>query len=165
MSDEMRFSEPIIEPEKVEEVKVEEIKAEKRKFNFDRLKFWQKIKIKKQHLIMSAVALVFLIVAGTAVSFYIKVKNLESENRKTPVATAEEVQNIVSEVGNLIVLPQGEVPTVATVSDVEKLRDQPFFANAINGDKVLIYTKAGKAILYDPFAKKIVEVAPLNVKN
>ena len=59
-------------------------------------------------------------------------------------------------------LPQ-EVPTVATVSDVSKLKNQAFFANAKNGDKVLIYQNAKKAILYRPSSNKIVEFGPINL--
>ncbi len=66
-------------------------------------------------------------------------------------------------VGRLIVLPEDEVPTIATVTDLEALQGQPFFANAKLGDKVLIFAKAGKAILYDPVEQKIVEVAPVNL--
>ncbi|MFH0804490.1 MAG: hypothetical protein V1896_02725 [Candidatus Zambryskibacteria bacterium] len=146
MSDEMRFSEPIIEEKK------EEIKP----------KVWQRVKIKKLHVLFAALLLVVLISAGTAVSFYLKAKKLKSQ---TGVATTSEIQKIMAEVGRLIVLPANEEPTVATISDAEKLRDQPFFTNAKNGDKVLIYGKAGKAILYDPTVKIIVEVAPLNMSN
>lgn len=78
---------------------------------------------------------------------------------------AEEVEGLVEAVGKLIVLPQGEDPTVASVSDPEKLKDQPFFVNAKIGDKVLIYTKARKAYLYDPKQNKLLEVAPLTVEN
>jgi len=75
----------------------------------------------------------------------------------------EEVDQLVERVGKLFLLPEDERPTVATVSDIERLRDQPFFARAKNGDRVLIYTNARRAILYDPVANKIVEVAPLNI--
>ncbi len=72
-------------------------------------------------------------------------------------------QALVEEVSRLISLPQDEEPTVATVSDPQLLKNQAFFANAKAGDKVLIYTRARKAVLYDPVNKKILEVAPLNV--
>lgn len=71
---------------------------------------------------------------------------------------------IVQAVGKLVVLPE-EVPTIATVTDLEKLKDQAFFKNAKVGDKVLIYIKARKAILYDAQADKIIELAPLNMMN
>lgn len=76
----------------------------------------------------------------------------------------EEIDDLVAEVGKLIVLPEGEDPTIATVTDPEKLRDQVFFANAKEGDKVLIYTKAQKAYLYDPNIHKLLEVAPLTIQ-
>lgn len=77
---------------------------------------------------------------------------------------AVEVGNIVEEVGALIMLPDGETPTVATVTEPEKLKDQAFFAHAKVGDKVLLYTIAKKAYLYDPLAKKLIEVAPITTE-
>lgn len=65
--------------------------------------------------------------------------------------------------GRHIVLPEGETPTVGTVTDPEKLKDQAFFEKAKIGYRVIIYTNAKKAILYDPDSDKIVEVAPLNI--
>lgn len=60
-------------------------------------------------------------------------------------------------------LPIGEIPTVATVSEPEKLKNQEFFKDAKKGDKVLIYTNARKAILYDPLADKIITIAPVSL--
>lgn len=77
-----------------------------------------------------------------------------------PSAT-EETSDLVERVGRHLVLPQNETPTSATVSDLSKLQGQPFFAKAKVGDRVLIYTQSRKAILYDPVADKIVEVAPV----
>jgi len=72
-----------------------------------------------------------------------------------------QVKKLIDEVGKIMNLPQGEDPNVATVTDIEKLKDQPFFADGKNGDQVLLYTNAKKVILYDPQNKKIVNVAPL----
>lgn len=77
----------------------------------------------------------------------------------------KELDDTIAAVGRLMVLPATETPTMATVSDPEKLKDQPFFANAKKGDKVLIYTIARKAILYSPTLDKIIEVAPVNAGN
>lgn len=75
----------------------------------------------------------------------------------------DETAQLVAEVSKLMVLPQNEQPTIATVTDLAKLQGQPFFANAQVGDKVLIYSQAGKAILYRPSENKIIELAPLNI--
>jgi hypothetical protein len=68
------------------------------------------------------------------------------------------VKKAVAQVGKLMILPD-EVPTLATVTDATKLNSQRFFRNAQNGDEVLIYSLASKAILYRPKINKIVEVA------
>lgn len=78
-------------------------------------------------------------------------------------AAQDELKDVVAKVEKLMVLPQGETPTLATVADPEKLKDQKFFQNAKTGDKVLIYANSQKAILYNPSSNKIVEVAPINL--
>jgi hypothetical protein len=80
-------------------------------------------------------------------------------------ATQESVDKLLKEVSQLIFLPEGEIPNVVTVADPERLKDQPFFANAKVGDKLLIYTNARKAFLYNPTDKKLVEVAPLLINQ
>jgi hypothetical protein len=77
--------------------------------------------------------------------------------------TDKENAGLVAKLGLLMVLPTNEQPTIATVADPSKLKDQPFFTNAKTGDRVFIYTNAKKAILYDETANKIVEVAPINI--
>lgn len=77
-------------------------------------------------------------------------------------SAASELRNLVEAVGRLIILPDNEQPTIATVTDLEKLKGQAFFASAQAGDKVLIYANAKKAILYRPDGNKIIELAPLN---
>lgn len=77
--------------------------------------------------------------------------------------TAEEAQALVKKVERLMLLPKDEQPTVATVTDPAKLGDQPFFADAEPGDKVLIYAQSRKIILYSPSQNKIINVATLSM--
>ena len=110
-------------------------------------------------LVFWFVLVVALAASGGAYYFYKQYVALK------PHKPGEETAMIIAAVGRLIVLPANEQPTIATVSDPERLKDQPFFANAKTGDKVLIYALAKKAILYDPEEDKIVEVAPLDLNT
>lgn len=69
---------------------------------------------------------------------------------------------VAQKVSKLIEVPTDERPTIISVSDKGKLTSQLFFLNAENGDKVLIFPKSGKAILYRPSENKIVEVGVVN---
>lgn len=95
-------------------------------------------------------------------TFFLYKYNYLSINSKTKNETTEALE-LSKKVGKLIVLPGDEVPTIATVTDPEKLKDQTFFAKAKKGDKVLIFSKAKQAILYDPVINKIITMAPLNI--
>jgi hypothetical protein len=108
-------------------------------------------------VVVPLIAVVAIVAAGY---LYNQVRLLKQD----PQAAARvEADALVAKVGKLIKLPEGETPTVATVSDAEALKDQPFFASAVVGDKVLIYTTAKKAVLYSVSLNKILEVAPLNI--
>ena len=116
-----------------------------------------KPKSSKKTLVLFVLMLLFALLSAY---FYKQLSDL----KRDPRAVAEkEVAQLVEKVGQLIVLPANEMPTVATVKNPENLRKQSFFANAKEGDRVLIYTVSKKAILYDPVANKIVEVAPLTI--
>jgi len=115
----------------------------------------------KQNVLMILAAIV-IVAFGSTYYFYGEYSALKNNSDKQ---VQEETAKIIAQVGTLIVLPEGEMPTMATVADPEKLKDQPFFAKAKKGDRVLIYAKAKKAILYNPESNKIVEVAPINIGN
>lgn len=73
-----------------------------------------------------------------------------------------EARAILEEVGKLVILPEGEEPSIATVTDLGPLRGQEFFKNAQIGDKLIIFSVSKKAILYRPTTNNIVEIAPIN---
>lgn len=95
---------------------------------------------------------------------YITTRN-QLEQAKSPSAGQGQAQQLVGKVGRLVDLPQGETPTIATVNDASKLKSQAFFAGAKDGDKVLIYSKAGKAVLYRPSTDKIIEYSTVNLSG
>ncbi len=111
----------------------------------------------KRLLIVGAIILL-LGASASSVYFYFQWKKAIQEPNRV---TEEEISSITKVLAQSIELPIDEEPTMATVVDKEKLQDQDFFANAENGDKVLIYANARKAILYRPSSKKIIEVAPV----
>jgi len=120
--------------------------------------------IKKYKVALGIAALVFL---AAAPSFYFyRLYQKAQYNVQNPNEVAKnDAKETVAKVGKLISLPADEEPTIAMVTDVTRLQDQAFFANARNGDKVLIYSKAKKAVLYRPETNLIIEVAPVNIGN
>ncbi len=114
-----------------------------------------------KYILFSLIILVIVGVVAAAGYFYMKYQS--TQNMIAGAQSTEELDQVVKKVAKLIEIPQGEQATLATVSDVTKLKDQPFFKNAQNGDKVLIYEQSKKAYLYRPETNKIIEVGPVNI--
>ncbi len=72
--------------------------------------------------------------------------------------------DLVTQVGKLMVLPANEKPIIATVTDKSALKT-PFLQEASNGDRILIYEKAKRVIIYRPSLHKIVDVGPVELAN
>src|SRR3989344_4268736 len=116
------------------------------------------MKINFQRFLTVFLGIALIVAIGTAFYFFREYSNLNNKNgivisNDAPKedVTLDEVQALVAKIGKFIDLPQGETPTVATVSDPDKLKSQTFFA------------KAKKAILYDPTANRILEMSSLSV--
>lgn len=126
---------------------------------------------KDNKAIARAVLEAVLILALIGVGYYAYGLHDKNQDLKTQVSTLkanpqivikQQTDDLIAKVGSLISLPKGESPTVANVTDAATARKQSaFFNTAQNGDKVLLYPKAGLAILYRPSTNKIVLQAPL----
>lgn len=78
----------------------------------------------------------------------------------------KEMDALLKKVGRHIILPTDEQPTVASVLDPETLaKDQPFYKGVQKGDKILIFVKAQKAIVYNETSDIIVNVGPVYLEN
>jgi hypothetical protein len=114
-----------------------------RKHRFHVTKVWE------NPVVVSVVtALITLAVVFTAVNFHHNHTN------------QSQLQRVLSQVGRLMLLPQNEEPTLATVTDQAKLQGS-LKAVAKTGDDVLVYQKHSEAIVYRPSANKIVAVEPV----
>lgn len=106
-------------------------------------------------LLLAAIAL--------AVFFYSRYQYEKKMLANPQVSTEAQTRNLTQKVGKLMVLPQGDDPTMATVLNRDVLKTQPFFAHAQNGDVLLMYPKTKLAILYRPSENKIINVASINI--
>jgi len=86
-------------------------------------------------------------------------------NNAKGLSGQSQINDTVNKVSKLILLPSGEQPTLAIVNDASKYSSTPFFKNAANGDRLLVYAQAHEAILYRPSINKIIAVAPLSVSS
>jgi hypothetical protein len=78
-------------------------------------------------------------------------------------ATKKETEALVATVSKTVNLPKDETPSLATVEDTEKLKDQPFFKDAKKGDKVLIYAAARQAFIYRTEEGKLINSGPIAI--
>lgn len=77
-----------------------------------------------------------------------------------------QVNDLLAKVGKLVILPTGETPVVATINDAAALiKEQVFYKGAKNGDVVIVYQKAAKAIVYSPSRNIIVNVGPVFLQD
>lgn len=122
-------------------------------------------------LLVGLVALLIVTASGFGWSFY----KYYTTRQALAIASSAEAQKeiakketdaLISKVKRLMVLPTNEEPVVATITDKEALaKEQPFYQDANNGDRVIAYMTARKAIIYDPINDKIVNAGPIYVQN
>jgi lipopolysaccharide export LptBFGC system permease protein LptF len=120
-----------------------------------------KSKAKNKKKLIISVIVVIILAALVAV---LVIQRLEINRLNNPAAAAEQSKadatKLKEKVGKLMQLPDEEA-TIATVQDADKLKDQEFFKNAQNGDKVLIFTTDKKAIIYRESENKIINSGPI----
>ncbi len=116
--------------------------------------------IKKRNVYNFLVFFAIILIIVFSFFFYYKLNKT-----KEIVLNDKEVEKnvLISKVSELYLFPEGETPTVATVSDPELLKNQSLFLTSEKGDNVLIFLKSRKAVLYRPSLNKIIEI--VSVKN
>lgn len=123
----------------------------------------------KLFVIAGGIFLVFAALVCTTAFFYFQYRSVLGESKKilstTTMTKAQMLQSMLDKLGKIAEIPTDDTPTIATVSDITKLKDNPFFADAQNGDKVFIFQSTGKAYLYRPSTDKIININSVNFIN
>lgn len=98
-----------------------------------------------------------LVLVLIIVSLFMWQQYRDAKAKLQPEAIAKSNQQVLSDLHKIVALPTNEAPTIATVKDAAKAKQESnFFANAQVGDKFVYYAKANKTILYRPSTHAIV---------
>jgi hypothetical protein len=118
----------------------------------------------RKTLVIIGVAAVALIALVAALLMQHAEINRLSDATATSEQTKAEAAELKEKVGKLMQLPD-EDATIATVQDADKLKEQEFFKDAENGDKVLIFTTEKKAVIYRENENKIINSGPIALNS
>lgn len=104
-----------------------------------------------------------ILVLSVAAYFYFRSKG--DKVRGSLVSLSSDNQALITQLGKVMELPADELPTIATISDENKLAGIPALSKAKNGNKLVVYPRAGRAILFDPAKAKIIDVISVNLTS
>ncbi len=141
-----------------EQTKGDSVTKPKLRLNLNFLRIIPKKVLSDRKFLFGFVLIVTILLGILASPIRGKFLNIFSGEKEGNLA---EIDALLQEVGEKVLLSSDEKPTVATISDIAKLENQPFFREAKNGDKLIIYAGIRKAILYRPEIKKIIEISTI----
>jgi hypothetical protein len=121
---------------------------------------------KKNRFLIIPVTVIIIGLLGVSGYLYKQLKDLKSNPSAsiTQEAAKKEADNLKAKVSKHISLPS-ETPVIGTVNDKEMFKDQPFFNGVENGDKLLIFSEARKAVIYREKDDKLINVGPIAVSS
>lgn len=105
-------------------------------------------------LTLAILVVLLLVLLALSGFLFMQNKKLKSNNN--------EANDLKAKVSKIIDLPS-ETPVIGTVEDKDKFKDQPFFSGVENGDKLLIFPEAKKAVIYREKDNKLINVGPIAV--
>lgn len=109
---------------------------------------------------------ILLIIALVFMGIRYNAQQRKIELLANPQAASEQQQSeLVNKIGKIVELPKDESPLVVAVENAAKLKDQPFFVDAKDGDKVLVYSKSKLAVLYRPSTNKVIQASRVSLNS
>ena len=118
--------------------------------------------LKNRQFFISAGIIFLALAAGGGVYWQLAATRQTPTTSSADTNDSSELSSIVSQIKQLVDIPSNETPTVAEITNQDKVRAQPFFVSAQTGDKVLIFADSKKVILYRPSTGKVINIASLS---
>lgn len=96
-----------------------------------------------------------------------ELKTLVSTTATTKISDATDPKEVIlSAIRSKMEIPTDEDPAIILIDDAERAaREQAFYSQVIQGDIVVIYPKAKKAIIWSPSRMKIVNAGIVDVQQ
>jgi hypothetical protein len=122
-----------------------------------------RLQLNEKTIAVSGLMILLLFFSVFSTAKYVQAENrLNQVGANTIMSGKSSADKVIYEAGSIAKLPDGETPTVALIKNISQLKGQPFFVGAENGDYLMVYTRAKKAILYRPSINKIIEYSNTN---
>lgn len=100
----------------------------------------------------------------TSLTLYGYNQDLKKNQVKTTETPAQkEYKRIKEKVSKLMQIPEKEKFFLGTYESKTKLKENPFFKDAKDNDKYLIFSETGKAIIYRESENKLINVGPIAI--
>lgn len=125
------------------------------------MRIFGEIRRDKRLTLVLGACFVIIVALLVLVGFLLMGKN-NADPKDSKAKDKAESSRVVKEVGELYIVPPEEEPTVAAIKDKSKLSKQDFFKDAQNGDYLVVYSKAGLALIYRESVDKLVNAGPIN---
>ncbi len=109
--------------------------------------------------------LILIIILLLAFAIFKKFYNpIDESNKKTDQLSEKQVASIVKKISKLIVVPSDEKPMIVPILNADELiAEQRFYIGSEDGDYVIVYPNAKKAIIYRESENKLINVGPVIV--
>ncbi len=109
--------------------------------------------------ILALLIIIVVVLLGFAIfnKFYPSAKTAEGQ------LSEKQIKSLVAKVSKLINVPE-ETPVIATIINAEQLiSEQKFYVGSKDGDYLMVFPTAQKAIIYRESENKLINVGPIIV--
>ncbi len=121
-----------------------------------------KSKINTMTILMSIMALIFL---TTTIVLTKQNNDLKNDPDYVNLKKYKKTDTLRKKVAKLINIPANEKAFIGTYESNSSLKNNPFFKGAKDGDKYLIFSESGKAIIYRESENKLINVGPIAITS